>query len=150
MNNLLRLAVIFIIGFCFYIAIEVCFRGYSYPLMGICGGVILLILDYINERISWDMDLILQGMVGSFFITLFELIVGIVLKSFDFSPMWDYSDIPFNFMGIICLPYSLLWIIVSIAGILLSDAINYYAFKKQPVPYYKLFGKTLIKFEEQK
>ena len=60
--------------------------------MGICGGVILLILDYINERISWDMDLILQGMVGSFFITLFELIVGIVLKSFDFSPMWDYSD----------------------------------------------------------
>ncbi len=118
--------------------------------MGICGGVILMILDYINERFSWDMDLILQGITGSCAITLFELIIGILFISFDLPKMWDYSGIPFNFLGVICLPYSLLWIIISIAGIFLSDAINYYAFNKLPVPYYKILGKKVIQFEEKK
>ncbi len=118
--------------------------------MGICGGIILMILDYINEHFSWDMDLILQGIIGSSAITLFELIIGIILISFNLPPMWDYSDMPCNFLGVICLPYSIIWIIVSIAGIFLSDAINYYTFNKPPVPYYKIFGKKVIQFEEKK
>ncbi len=116
--------------------------------MGICGGIILIILDYINERFSWDMDLLLQGIVGSFVITLFELIIGIISISFNLLLMWDYSNMPYHLFGVICLPYSLVWIVVSIAGIFLSDAINYYVFHKKPVPYYKLFGKTVIQFKE--
>ena len=30
--------------------------------------------------------------------------------------VWDYRNVPFNFMGQICLPYSLLWIPVGFAG----------------------------------
>jgi len=117
--------------------------------MGICGGVILIILDYINERISWDVDLIIQGLIGSALITMFEFIIGVIHLAFNLPLMWNYSDMPFNFIGIICLPYSLIWIIISIAGIFLSDAINYYLFNKLPVPYYKIFGKTVIQFEEK-
>lgn len=62
--------------------------------------------------------------------------------------MWDYSNLPINFDGVICLPYSLLWILVSIIGIIVADAINYYVFKIMPVPYYKLFGKTILKFKK--
>lgn len=60
--------------------------------------------------------------------------------------MWDYTDLPLNFDGVICLPYSLLWILVSIVGIIIADAINYYVFDEKTVPYYKLLGKTVIKF----
>ena len=64
---MLRKVVLFLVGFCVYITIEVCFRGYSYPVMGLCGGVILLMVDMINETISWDMDILLQGAIGRFY-----------------------------------------------------------------------------------
>ena len=142
----LRQVILFIVGFCLYITIEVCFRGFSYPLMGLCGGIILLIIDSLNERISWDMDLLLQGCIGSLVITAFEFVIGGTFLLLHLSPMWDYHDMPFNFHGIICLPFSLIWIGVSIVGIFVADAINYYVFAVQPAPYYKLFGKVVIRF----
>ena len=35
--------------------------------------------------------------------------------------VWDYRHLPLNFQGQICLPYTLLWIPVSLAAILLYD-----------------------------
>ncbi len=144
--KLLRKTVLFLTGFCVYITIEVCFRGYSYPVMGLCGGVILLIIDLINEEISWDMDILLQGCIGALIATLFEFIIGSICIRFGFAVMWDYSDMPLNYRGIICLPYTLVWIPVSIAGIFIADAINYYVFNRLTVPYYKLFGRTIITY----
>lgn len=146
---MLRKVVLFLVGFCVYITIEVCFRGYSYPAMGLCGGVILLMVDMINETISWDMDILLQGAIGAVIATLFEFIIGCVCIRFGFAQMWDYTNIPLNYRGIICLPYSLAWIPVSIAGIFIADAINYYVFARQPVPHYKLFGKTVITYRKR-
>ena len=61
--------------------------------------------------------------------------------------MWDYSNMWLNYKGIVCLPFSLLWIVLSIVAIFLADSINYYIYKELPVPYYKLFGKTIIRFK---
>jgi uncharacterized membrane protein len=118
--------------------------------MGICGGLIMLYLDNINEQISWDIDIFLYGILGSVVATLFELIIGESLKLLQLNAMWDYSDMPLNFDGIICLPFSLIWIVLSIVGVFIADAINYYVFEKLPVPYYKMFGKTIIRFKEKK
>lgn len=147
--KLLRYLILFTTGFCVYITIEVCFRGYSYPLMGFCGGIILILLDQINEKISWDLDLLVQGCIGSAVTTAIELIIGKLSLLLGLEMMWDYSRVPLNYLGIICLPYSLAWIAVSIAGILTADAINYYVFDRLPVPYYKLFGRTVIQFKQK-
>ena len=40
--------------------------------------------------------------------TLAELVTGLCMKPFGVK-LWDYSQKPFNFLGIICLEYSLLW-----------------------------------------
>ncbi len=40
--------------------------------------------------------------------TLAELITGLCMKPFGVK-LWDYSQKPFNFLGIICLEYSILW-----------------------------------------
>lgn len=40
--------------------------------------------------------------------TLAELITGLALMPFDIK-LWDYSERAFNFLGIICLGFSLLW-----------------------------------------
>lgn len=147
--KLIRLTVLFLTGFCAYITIEVCYRGYSYPLMGLCGGLILIILDGINQKLSWDIDILLQGIIGSVIVTSVELIVGSICVICNFELMWDYSNVPFNYYGIICLPYSLIWIFISIVGIIVADAINYYVFDILPVPYYKFLGRTILKFKEK-
>lgn len=145
----LKYLILFITGFCIYITIEVCFRGYSYPLMGVCGGLSLIILDSINDKISWDVDLIIQALIGSIVITLFELIIGTLANHGLVEVMWDYSNVALNYKGIICAPFSAIWALLSVAGIFISDAINYYVFEEKTVPYYKILGNTVIKFKER-
>lgn len=148
-RTLIRKLILFITGYCLYIAIEVTFRGYSYILMGICGGTLFILLDIINEVLPWSTDLILQGCIGSSMITATELLVGETLKYCNIPAMWDYSDQLLNYDGVICLPFSVLWIGVSILGIIIADAINYYMFNILPIPYYNVFGQTVIKFRKR-
>lgn len=141
--------VMFIVGFCVYITIETVFRGYSFWQMGICGGLAVVILDKINDRISWDTDTIVQCLCGALLITAMELVIGLCVKWAGLPPMWDYSNMPLNFCGVICLPFSVVWFFLSLVAIWLADAINYYVFGEEPRPYYKLFGRTVLLFPER-
>lgn len=140
----IKTIVLFLIGFCGYITCEVCFRGYSYPLMGICGGIAVIIIDKINDKISWDMDIILQCICGSALITGMEFIIGSLFLMGYLPVMWDYSSILFNYKGIICFPFSMVWMVLSLIVILVADCINYYVFGRMPAPYYKIFGRTFL------
>ena len=108
--------------------------------MGIVGAISFILIDRINEVMPWDTDLIIQSVIGSLIVTVFELIVGEGLKFFNQPPMWDYSSLPLNFDGVICLPFSLVWVLLSAIAILLADAINYYLLHEKPTPHYKILG----------
>lgn len=150
MQFLKKSIILFITGFCLYITIEVCYRGYSYPLMGLCGGLAFILIDKINDKISWDIDILVQGLIGSAIITLFELIIGEISLRGYLPMMWDYSNLPLNYKGIVCLPFSLIWIGISIVAVFLADAINYYFLgEDKEIPYYKLFGKIILRFKEK-
>lgn len=147
---MLKNVVLFGVGMIAYMLIEQIYRGYTFVEMGICGGIAILILDKINDYISWDMDILLQGCIGSAIITGMEFIIGNLSLVGLLPKMWDYSNVWMNYKGIICLPFSLIWIVLSICAIMLADAINYYIFDELPVPYYRLFGKVIIRFKEKK
>lgn len=140
-RKILKNIIMFIVGFCLYITIECCFRGYSFPLMGCCGGIAIVVLDKINDNISWNIDLVVQSVYGANLITLMELIIGLIAK---YTPiilvMWDYSNMPMNFMGVICVPFYFAWMALSIVAIFIADAINYYVFADTICPYYLLLG----------
>lgn len=143
--------VLFVVGFMTYITIEVLFRGYSFALMGACGGLAIVILDKINNKLSWNTDILIQALIGSLLITFFELVIGELALHTSLVPvMWDYSDVPLNFDGVICLPFSLAWAGLSLVAVFIADAITYYVFEELPVPYYKLFGKVILRFKEKK
>lgn len=143
--------ILFTVGFCLYITIEVLFRGYSYPLMGIVGGISVLLLDAINNIISFDVDVLIQGSIGMSIITFFEFAIGTAWNYLPFIPvMWDYSNVPLNYKGVICVPFMFAWFALSLVGIFVADSINYYVFEELPVPYYKLFGKTILTFKNKK
>ena len=145
MKSLLRKTALFLVGFYGYITIELLYRGYSYVLMGLCGGLVVLLIDPINDRISWDIPLVIQGCIGSAIITTMEFVIGTL------SPvkMWDYSDMPFNVDGVICLPFSMLWVLLSIVAVFVADAMNYYIFDEEPCPYYRILSHT-IRFKQKK
>lgn len=149
-NRIVKMMVLFLVGFVVYGLIELIYRGKTYPLMAVCGGVAILILDQINNKISWDVDLLLQGVIGSFVITSMEFIIGELSLHNILPAMWNYSNMPMNYKGIVCLPFSIIWIFLSIFGIFLADAMNYYVLgEKDVVPYYRLFGKKIIVFKEK-
>lgn len=149
MSKIGKCVFMFIFGFMGYVTIEVIFRNVSYPLMGLCGGLVFVLLDRINDKISWDIDILVQGTIGSLLITSLEFIIGEMSLRGLIQPMWDYSDMPFNYKGIVCLPFSLIWVGLSIIAIVVADFINYYIFNDSTVPYYKFFGMVIYKFKSK-
>lgn len=149
MKKVYKTMFLFIVGFMAYITLEVCWRGYSYPLMGLCGGIAFVLIDKINNEISWDIDILIQGAIGSAIITLMEFIIGTLSLHGVVKQMWDYTNVPLNYKGIICLPFSFIWFLLSIVAVILADCINYYFLNEDDVPYYKLFGKTILKFKSK-
>lgn len=80
--------------------------------MFFAGGIILAACVYF-ERIHPDTPLILKCLFGAALITGVELIFGIVFNLILHMQVWDYSNVPLNFMGQICLPFTLIWFIFS-------------------------------------
>ena len=139
-RKILKDIIIFTVGFCLYMTIECCLQGYSYPFMGCCCGLAMIVLDKINDKISWNVDLLIQAVYGANLITLLEFVIGFTAKYTDILPiMWDCSNMP-NFMGIIRIPFYFAWMALSILAIFVSDAINYYIFSDTICPYYLLLG----------
>jgi uncharacterized membrane protein len=148
-KRLLKTVIIFCVGFCGYLLLEIIFRGHTYAMSGILGGISIVLIDKLNDWISWDVDILLQGVIGSCIITYFELIVGELAKQSGLLPiMWDYSNVVLNYDGVICAPFSVIWIFLSIAAVFIADAINYYLLGDEDEPYYKLFGKVIFRYHK--
>lgn len=79
-----------------------------------------------------------QGVLGSAIVTGAELVTGMILNVWLGLGVWDYSGMPLNYKGQICLPFSILWIFVSIAAVVLDDWLRYWLFGEER-PHYTLF-----------
>ncbi len=102
---------IFIIGGIGYSLLEILWRGYTHPSMAIAGGLCLIGIYYVScTRIK---SRTLRAMLCTLLITATELIFGIIVNRLLKLNVWDYSALPLNFMGQICVIYSLLWFLLS-------------------------------------
>lgn len=134
-----KAAALFLTGGTAYALLEMAWRGHTHWTMFVLGGFLFLILGELNEGLlEWDTPLIWQGIIGSAIVTGAELAAGMVLNVWLGLGVWDYSGMPFNYKGQICLPFSILWIFVSIAAIVLDDWLRYLLFGEER-PRYTLF-----------
>ncbi len=99
---------IFLIGASGYGIIEIIWRGYTHWTMLITGGVCFLFI-YNIFNILEDYPTFIKAAVGSLTITLIEFIAGMIINVKFGLGVWDYSNLPFNIYGQICLPYTILW-----------------------------------------
>ena len=138
LKAILKHAVLALCGGCVYFLIEMAWRGHSHWTMAVLGGVCFVLIGDINEFIPWNMPLILQGAIGSGIVTVLELVSGIILNPWLGLGIWDYSNMPFNLLGQICLPFTLLWVALSIVAVVLDDWLRYWLFGEDR-PTYTLF-----------
>ena len=116
---------LFFVGATIYVIIENLYRGYSHWTMFLLGGICFIALGLINEVIPWDMPLLLQMFIGGAIITVLELITGCVVNLWLGWNVWDYSELPFNLWGQISLFSSIVWVGLSLVGIVLDDTIRW-------------------------
>ena len=136
----LKPLVLFGVGGFIYFLIEILWRGHSHWTMLVVGGICFLIIGSINEYFTYSMSLLKQMFISSAIITLVELISGFVLNICLGFNIWDYSNIPFNIYGQICLPYTCLWFLISLPAIILDDYLRYWWFDEEK-PHYKIIKK---------
>lgn len=108
-----------------YIALELAWRGHSHWSMFVLGGLCFINLGLINEVLPWDMPIWQQVVLGACLITALEFLTGCVVNLWLGWGVWDYSSMPGNVLGQICPQYCLLWMPVSLAGIVLDDILRY-------------------------
>jgi uncharacterized membrane protein len=80
------------------------------PLKPMYGFAPLLLVFLITPETNWAVVIML-----CFFIpTAVEYVSGALLQKFFNRQWWDYSDMPMQLQGHICLPFSLCWILLSL------------------------------------
>ncbi len=116
--------------------IELIWRGYSSLPMVLVGGLCFLFCGSINEFLRWDMLIWKQMFICAVGITAIEFLSGYILNIVLGLGIWDYSNMPFNIIGQICLPFTVAWYILSLLAIVLDDHLRYWIFGEEK-PRYK-------------
>lgn len=120
MKFLMKELIIGVIFGVLYALIEIAFRGYTHPSMIVVGGLCGILIGLINDNTP-DMPIFYQCLLGSVIVTIVELISGYYLNIVLQLHVWDYSNMPMNFLGQICFPFSMAWFLLSIPVIYLDD-----------------------------
>lgn len=132
---LLKYLFLLCVGGSIYYLVEVLYRGYSHYTMFFVGGICFILIGLLNEGMSWDLCIEKQVGLGLAAVLIVEFISGCILNLWLGLHIWDYSKLPFNILGQICLPFALLWIPLVVIAILLDDSIRYTFFDEQRPKY---------------
>ena len=107
----LRTCILFYLGGCAYFILELLWRGHSHGSMFLLGGVCFLLIGRLGRALA-KIPLALRLLISSGIITALELLTGLLINRQH--QVWDYRRLPYNYLGQICLSYSLLWVPVSL------------------------------------
>ena len=115
---------IFLIGAAAYSALELLWRGHTHWTMSVVGGTCFVCICKLSKKmkksVMWK-----KCLAGTGVITAIEFVSGLIVNKKYNLDVWDYSALPLNVMGQICLPYCGLWFLLCVPAFWLSDYINY-------------------------
>ena len=136
MKKCLKLLFLFTSGGLLYIILELAWRGWTHWSMFALGGLCFVCLGLINEVIPWIIPLWRQVVIGACVITALEFLTGCVVNLWLEWDVWDYSQLPGNVLGQVCPQYFILWLLVSLAGIILDDWLRFWLFGEERPHYF--------------
>ncbi len=98
---------------------ELLWRGRTHWSMGLAGGLSVGLLFLLFSRVA--MPIWAAYLAGMLLISTVELGFGLLFNVKLKRNVWDYSAVRLNFMGQICLGFSLLW---GLAGVAVWGAVR--------------------------
>ena len=106
-----------------YLGIELLWRGHTHWSMGALGGVCFVLIGLLDE---WQEHppLLRQMLQGAVIVTALELVTGLIVNRWLGWNVWDYSDMPLNLWGQVCLPFSIAWFFLSAAAVWLENMLH--------------------------
>lgn len=126
MKHVLRELILLIIGGIVYMGIEMLWRGRTHWSMGIVGGLCFVIIGLLNETYTYEEPMECQALKSAIIITVIEFIAGCIINLKLGWAVWDYSNLPFNICGQVCLLFMILWFFLAFPAIYLDDCIRYF------------------------
>ena len=108
------------VGAAGYSTIELIWRGHTHWSMMLAGGLSFLLFARIKILMK-NKRFLYCCILGSAAVTLIELIFGIFFNLILKLDIWDYSGVPLNFLGQICLLYSVYWALLCIPFMPLAE-----------------------------
>ena len=113
MRKIKTMALLAVTGATVYPLLEIAWRGHSHWSMSLAGGLCLPLLWGI-QRGKRRRTLRQQCLLGSAVITGVEFFFGCLFNKLLHLKVWDYSHLPLNVLGQVCLPFSALWFLLCI------------------------------------
>ena len=114
---------VFCIGAVGYCLIELLWRGYTHPSMGVAGGLSFCLIAVIQKRLK-PLKFTYRCIASGLCITAVELVFGGVFNLWLRLEVWDYSLMPLNLFGQVCLLYTVLWCLLSAPMLIASDLLR--------------------------
>jgi len=113
-NDMKKYFFLFLTGGTIYPTLEIACRGRTDVSMAAAGGICLCLIERVcNQEIKFR-PLGVRCFVGSGIITGVEFATGLIVNIGLKLNVWDYSALPLNILGQICLPFSILWFLATI------------------------------------
>lgn len=119
------------IGGVAYNLIELLWRGSTHWSMFLVGGACFQLIGQVGRRVK--APLAVKSGLCALGITALELVSGCILNLGLKLNVWDYSHNKWNIKGQVCLLYSVLWLLLSVAA----------------MPLYALCRKGLLRFHSR-
>ena len=115
--------ILFTLGGIVYGLIEILWRKYTHWSMLITGGLCFIVLYKAFKKLA-EYSMIIKCVAGSTIITSIEFVSGCVFNIIMKLKVWDYSRLPMNLCGQVCLLYSVLWGFLCIPIVFICTMIN--------------------------
>ncbi len=96
-----------------YCLIEILFRGYTHVSMFLLGGICLVSIGLIRRHFAGQ-PLAKRMLCSCAVITVLEFLCGLIVNLWLRLSVWDYSGMPGNLLGQICLSYSAAWCLLAL------------------------------------
>lgn len=103
--------IVYCIGASGYTLLEMIWRGYTHWTMAVTGGLCFLLIYKANLKLD-KKNIILKCLTGAIVVTSIEFLVGVIVNLELRWNVWDYSSIPLNLFGQVCLLYSIMWFLL--------------------------------------
>ena len=123
LRGIKKYALFFLVGGLGYAAIEIIWRGRTHWSMMIAGGLCFVFFSIVADLFT-EKSILFKAGISALCVTAIELIFGVIFNIWLGMDVWDYSNVPMNFLGQICPIYTLLWAGIAIVFMPFVEVLN--------------------------